>query len=295
VLLFVLFLFACLPASGQDSSTWQFVFMTDIHIQPELHAVEGFRQALRSSETYRPDFIMTGGDLIRDALRATHGRADSLYRLYISTVKDAKVPVYSTMGNHEVYGWSKKSNADPHDPDYGKGMWDRFMGKRYYSFDHKGWHFIILDSMVKPDSGTYAGGIDSTELAWLRMDLTTVAASTPIMAVTHIPFMSCMVQIVNGASVPNGPSEVIQNSKEVLEAFSGHNLRYVLQGHMHFLEDLYLQGKTHFLTGGAVCANWWKGPNHGLEEGYLVVRVAGNDLTWNYVDYGWEARPDSTK
>jgi 3',5'-cyclic-AMP phosphodiesterase len=295
VLLFSLLLPVLTPAFGEDSGPWQFVFMTDIHIQPEARAVEGFQQALRSAEAHHPDFIVTGGDLIMDALRASHGRADSLYRLYIETVKDVHVPVYNTPGNHETYGWSKKSHADPNDPDYGKGMWARFLGKRYYSFDHKGWHFIILDSIIKPDSGSYAGGVDSTELAWLRADLATVAAATPIIAVTHIPLMSCMIQFQEGATVANGPSEVIQNSKDVLDAFVGHNLRYVLQGHMHFLEDIFVQNKIHFLTGGAVCAKWWKGPNNGLEEGYLALRVAGNDVTWNYIDYGWNAQSDSTK
>jgi Icc protein len=282
-------------AFGKEPEAWQFVFMTDIHLQPEFHAVEGFKQALHHSEKYHPDFIMMGGDLIRDALRASHGRADSLYRLYKETVKDATVPVYNTMGNHEVYGWLKKTNRDSTDADWGKGMWDRFMGKRYYSFDHKGWHFIILDSIVPGDSGGYAGGVDSLELAWVREDLSKIAAATPVIAVTHIPLMSCMIQMQEGATVPNDPSVVIKNSKQVLEAFAGHDLKMVLQGHMHYLEDIYAQGKIHFLTGGAVSAKWWKGPNNSMEEGYVMLTVKGDDVTWDYVDYGWNAVSEGAK
>ena len=62
--------------------------MTDIHIQPEENAVAGFTQALDSVNKLNPDFILTGGDLIMDALGQSYGRADSLYNLYMEVIKN---------------------------------------------------------------------------------------------------------------------------------------------------------------------------------------------------------------
>ena len=76
-------------------------------------------------------------------------------------------------------------------------------------------------------------------------------------------------------------------AREVLDLFEGHTLRLVLQGHLHYLEDLFIQGKTHFITGGAVSSAWWKGKRHGLEEGFLYITVEGEDFDWEYIDFGW--------
>jgi predicted phosphodiesterase len=81
---------------------------------------------------------------------------------------------------------------------------------------------------------------------------------------------------------------VIENSRDVLDLFSGHNLKLVLQGHLHIVEEAYIDG-IRFITGGAVCAKWWEGPRQGMEEGYVLVHVTGEEIDWEYVDYGWDA------
>ena len=67
-------------AEGDDNFT--FVFMTDIHLQPERNAIEGFNQAIDSVNKLNPDFVITGGDLIMDALGQSFERSDSLYNFY---------------------------------------------------------------------------------------------------------------------------------------------------------------------------------------------------------------------
>jgi Icc protein len=67
------------------------------------------------------------------------------------------------------------------------------------------------------------------------------------------------------------------------------NLKLVLQGHQHYYEDLYLDG-VHFITGGAVSAKWWGGPIGKLEEGFMMIRVFGDQIRTEYVDYGWAAQ-----
>ncbi len=267
---------------------FSFIFMTDIHVEPERHAEEGFTKAIEKVNALKPDFVITGGDLIMDALEQKEPRADSLYNIYINLSKKFKMPVYNTMGNHEMFGVIKTSGISPDDPLYGKKMFEKKLGKLYYAFDHKGWRFYILNSIDIDENRNYYGHIDDAQIAWLKEDLQHVDKTTPICISVHIPFYTIQTQMLEGPLTPNARGGVITNGNEVLKLFEGHNLKLVLQGHLHFLEDLYANG-VHFITGGAVCAAWWQGPRNGMEEGFLKIDVKGDDFSWKYIDYGWEA------
>ena len=271
----------------ENDQSFKFIFMTDIHLQPEKNAVAGFNQAIDSVNKINPDFVITGGDLIMDALGQKYERADSLYNLYLKSEKRFNMPVYNTMGNHEIFGIYEKSGVEKSHPEYGEKMFEARLGKRYYSFDHEDWHFIILDAVEDTGESGYIGLIDEKQIKWIKSDLEGIDPETPIVVSTHIPFITSFMQILYGSTEPNGESLVVTNSKEVLELFKGYNLKIVLQGHLHYLEDIYVGG-THFITGGAVCSKWWEGKNNGLEEGFLIVNITGDDFNWEYFDYGWE-------
>jgi Icc protein len=270
-----------------SGKTFSFAFITDIHIQPEKRAVEGFQMAIDTINKLKPDFVITGGDLIMDALAQTEGRADTLYNLYLETSRGINMPVYNTIGNHELFGIYEKSGIDPSHELYGEKMFENRIGKRYYAFNHKGWRFYILDSVDETEERSYYGFIDQGQIDWLKQDLSTVDNTTPLAVSVHIPFITVQTQLSDGVLAPNSPGLVITNANEVLELFRDYNLKLVLQGHLHFLEDIFTQG-IHFITGGAVCAAWWNGPNHGMEEGFLLVRVSDDKVNWDYIDFGWE-------
>lgn len=287
-------LFACKKDIKKDQvadapETFSFAFLTDIHVQPELRATEGFRQAITKVNALQPDFVITGGDLIMDALGVSYGRADSLYNLYNQVSGEFDMPVYNTVGNHEVFGVYKSSGIDTLHPEYNKKMYENRIGDRYYSFDHKGWHFIVLDAVgVKPER-QYYGYIDEQQVEWLKSDLNQLSKETPIVLSVHIPFITSMTQLTQGSMAANGEGIIITNARDVLLLLYEYNLKLVLQGHLHFLEDIYVGGKTHFITGGAVSAAWWKGPRGIMEEGFVMIHVKDDDLNWEYIDYGWEA------
>ncbi len=286
IILLGLMLFGCKQKTAKEES-FTFAFLTDIHLQPERNATEGFKQAISVVNEIKPDFVITGGDLIMDALGQTYGRADSLYNLYNETAQAFNMPVYNTMGNHEVFGYYASSGVDSTHALYGDRFYMERIGKRYYAFDHKGWRFYILDSIDEWEEGGYYGFVDEEQIAWLKNDLDAVDPETPICISVHIPFVTVQTQLVQGATSPNGRGSVITNSKEVLDLFENHNLKLVLQGHLHFYEDIFANG-THFITGGAVSASWWRGPRGEMEEGFLMVRVKGDQVTSEYIDFGWE-------
>src|SRR5210317_2102515 len=88
-----------------EENKFSFVFLTDIHVQPELDADKGLMKAISKVNELNPDFVITGGYLIMDALGQTKERSDSLYLLYKKLQNSFEMPVYNTIGNHEHYAF----------------------------------------------------------------------------------------------------------------------------------------------------------------------------------------------
>ena len=174
-------------------------------------------------------------------------------------------------------------------PEYGEKMFEKRLGHSYYSFEHKGWKFMIINSIEDTKNGNYAGQVDTAQISWIKSELKKADHTTPIVLSTHIPFITASTQKYDGSTLPNDSSLVVFNSKEVISLFTGYNLKLVLQGHLHTVEDIYIDG-IHFITGGAVSGGWWRGPNRGFEEGFMYITFRNDDFRWRYVDYGWNVK-----
>ena len=148
---------------------------------------------------------------------------------------------------------------------------------------------MILNSVEDTKKDSYIGWIDKAQIDWIKDELLSTDPQMPIVISTHIPFITASTQKNVGTTVGNDSSTVIYNGKEVLDLFKGYNLKLVLQGHLHSIEDIYIDG-IHFITGGAVAAAWWNGPNNGIEEGYMLISIKNKELSWKYIDYGWEIK-----
>ncbi len=277
-----------LHSQSQDDEI-VFVFMTDIHVQPERNAIEGFKKAIQKVNEINPDFVLTGGDLIMDALGVNYERADSLYKIYSELIKLIKTPVYNTIGNHEIFGWYDKTKTLRSHPEFGKKMFINRISKNYYSFNYKKLKVFVLDSIEEiEEQGKYYGYVSAEQVNWLKDELSKTDTSTILIISTHIPLLTTFSQIYHGSVAANERGLVVENSKEIMDLFKNHNLKLVLQGHLHFFEDLNIQNKIRFVTGGAVSARWWTGPNEGLEEGFVLVRIKGEKIEIEYIDFGWE-------
>ncbi len=291
---FVLFLFAtgCDQKTKQETkneNAFTFAFLTDIHLQPERGAIDGYKLAIKKVNELNPDFVITGGDLIMDALGQNYERSDSLYNLYTELTKDFEMPVYNTIGNHEIFGLYEESKVDTTHELYREKMYEDRIGPRYYTFEKQGWKFFVLDAIGYTKERKYIGKIDQEQIKWITTELEKTSKEIPIAISVHIPFITVGTQIMYGSLEANSPGAVITNAKELLDLFQEHNLKLVLQGHLHILEDIYIKG-IHFITGGAVSAKWWSGPHHGLEEGFILFTINKDkqEIEWKYIDYGWE-------
>ncbi|MDE1155455.1 MAG: metallophosphoesterase [Acidobacteriaceae bacterium] len=282
-------------AAAPKAQDFDFIFFTDTHIQPELDAANGCAMAFRKIRTEKADFAIQGGDHVFDSLGVPKERALSLFDLYYKTEQDLGMKTYHTIGNHDCIGIYTKSGVSPSDPLYGKRYYEDHLGKTFYSFDHKGVHFIVLDSIGITSDRHYEGRIDAQQLQWLALDLAALHPAHPVIVVSHIPIVSAIDSYVPRPAEPETHhGATVVNSSEVIQLFEGRNVLGVLQGHTHINEVVTWHG-VPYITSGAVSGNWWHGTRLGAAEGYTVVSVRNGKLQTRYETYGFKSvEPQNT-
>jgi 3',5'-cyclic-AMP phosphodiesterase len=272
-------------ATVPGANSFDFVFFTDTHIEPELNAAGGCAMALRKIRSLNPAFAIQGGDHIFDAMSASRSRATDLFDLYSRTEEVLGMTVHHTLGNHDVFAIAAADGRLL--PEYGKEMYEKRFGRTYYSFDARGYHFIVLDSIQITQGQSYEGRIDDDQLHWLAGDLSARPLSQPVIVITHIP-------LVTGANAygPARPDKAgkvsVVNAWQVLPLLEKHNVLGVFQGHTHINEVVTFRGIS-YISCGAVCGNWWHGPRWGTPEGFTVVSLREGKCSWRYETYGFQS------
>jgi Icc protein len=286
----ILLLYCCKSIAQKSNSEndFSFVFATDIHVDTTKTSQQGFQKAIDTINQLDPDFVITGGDLVMDALDAKYIEAVNLFKIYKNMSSSIQVPVYNTIGNHDFFGVYDTSGTAINNPEYGTKMYENNIGEQYKYFEYKGCHFFLLNSVkiALDEDYKYIGLIDSFQIEWIKSILQRIDTLAPIIISTHIPFLTVWTEVNYNALQPNFKGIVVNNSTEVLKLFENHNLKLVLQGHLHYLENIKVFG-IDFITGGSVCGNWWTGPHMQTEEGFLKIDVKDNEFTWKYIDLEW--------
>ncbi len=274
--------------------SFSFVHITDVHIQPELGATEGVKKAFAAIRALpqRPSFGLVGGDLVMDAALVPHSRADRVYDLWRQEASDLGLRVHYSIGNHDLYGLKVDGKPANEDPDFGKFLWKKRLNldRSYSTFDHQGWRFVCLDSTgITPDY-TWEGSLDAAQITWLDDLLRSTPKSMPMVFLTHFPIFTAITMYTESTTAATTAGMIVKNGRTFKEMIQNHNVKAVFQGHTHIVEEIDYLG-VRYITGGAICGDWWKGKRLGVHpEGFSVVTISGDNLTWRYVPYGWTAR-----
>ena len=156
------------------TNDFYFVQLSDIHWgfkgAPNPDAANTLKKAIVSVNALDvlPDFIMFTGDL-------TH------------TTDDPKERRRRLAEFKEIAANLKVQNVrfmpGEHDAslDFG-AAYKEFFGETFYSFDHRGVHFVVVDNVSDPGAK-----IGEEQLAWLAKDLATRKQDDPIVIFTHRP------------------------------------------------------------------------------------------------------------
>ena len=278
-------------ADTSAAGSLKFVYYTDIHARLEWDTPRAMELAADAINAQGCDLAICGGDVITDGFEFAAEFVAPRWEAYFEKLHHRiNAPVHAMIGNHDLVAAMPKDGsqaaADP------KAIFRKKMNleKTYRSFDWRGYHFVLLDSIeVTRDELKYRGYVDADQLAWLKNDVANVSPDTPIIAAIHMPLLTGFYQATEGSSAPGPANRVVVNNRDVLAAFEGRNLLLVLQGHLH-VDEMLRWRKTTFITGGAVCGQWWRGPWQGTEEGFGVVKIENGRVNWEYIAIGWEAQ-----
>jgi Icc protein len=243
-------------AFADSSKNFNFAYISDSHLQ-QIKGTQFVRNWDRGliravAETNlldpKPDFVVFGGDLAQLGKKEEldHG-AEMLSRLSYDTKH--------VMGEHDYY------------LDLGE-YWSELFGPQYYSWDHKGVHFVVLNSILTYDQWTYErwpsgeqrmlemAGLDNPNSSpfmvgddqreWLRKDLAQLSKDTPVVLFSHSPIQ----KIYKGWNFWTEDAEQVQ---ALLAPFPDVTVVY---GHVHQIQYNQI-GNISF---HAVMATAWPWP-----------------------------------
>ena len=160
-----------------SQSDFSFVQISDSHIgfnkgaNPDVtgtlaHAIE--RADIVSPGIKAPDFMIHTGDITQNSKATEFDTASQIIRSF-------KREVFYVPGEHDFI-----DDGDQYKQRFGKGT----LGNGWYSYNHKGVHFVGLNNCVQVDA---MGNLGADQLAWLKSDLQGLSSSTPIVVFAHIP------------------------------------------------------------------------------------------------------------
>ncbi len=274
-----------------QAGSLKIAFVTDIHARTEWDTPLALEKAAAAINAEQPDLIVGGGDYITEGFESPASAVAVRWEVFRSFQQALEARLEPAMGNHDLVA-ARPSDGSPPAPDP-RAIFRQFFGLEspVRSFDFEGVHFMFLDPIViTRDRGLpYRMEIPDEQVEWIRQDLEGVARSTPIVLVSHAPLRSGQYREAEEAGSAPPPNRVVVNHQVVLDLFYQHRLVLVLQGHLH-VEEVLREGGITFITGGAVCGQWWRGPWQGTPEGFGVATLEEGGVAWRYVPYGWKAR-----
>lgn len=216
---------ACIRAAEPDTGSFLFGVVTDVHYadaesRGSRHyrdSISKLRQAVESFNALNVAFVVELGDFID----AGGSKEDELR--YLQTIDKVyqgfRGDRHYVLGNHCLNAFTKAKFLE---------ACGSKVKRSYYSFDYRGYHFVVLDANFKQDGSPYADGnfswLDTTipeqEQQWLKADLA-AAGNKKTIAFVH----QNLHDEKNAHGVKNAPAvrRILEDAGNVLAVFQGHD------------------------------------------------------------------------
>jgi len=276
-------------AFADISENFTFAYISDSHIQhiKGREFVRNWDQGLKRAvaETNllnpKPDFVLYGGDIAQLGTKPEidHG---------LELLSPLRYKVYYALGEHDYY------------LDLGE-YWEREIGPQYYSFDHKGVHFVVLNSILTYEDWikkwptaeermAVMAGLDNpkgspfmvgeAQREWLRKDLEKVNPYRPIVVLSHSPLQKLFRNW-------NFWTEDAEEIRQILHRF--HKVT-VIYGHVHQIQYNQI-GNTSFHAAMATAWPWPYPSSYAQAQNYmpkLTVPMNRADPFFERDATGWQ-------
>ncbi|MFZ3375078.1 MAG: metallophosphoesterase [Chthoniobacterales bacterium] len=223
----------------------------------DLHALEPtcrpwFDQVVRQMKASAPtaEFCLLGGD------QADEGTAAQL-TLIKESFSALGIACHAVVGNHDY-----RSDTD-------RSAYERIFPEQInYTFTHRGWQIIGLDSSEGTKSQETR--ISATTLNWLDQNVSKLDAKRPTILFTHFPL---------GDFVVARPI----NADDLLKRCYGLNLQAVFCGHFHgFTERSF---RNAIITTDKCCSRIRLNHDGTPEKGWFVCQAANGEIKRRFVEF----------
>lgn len=268
--------FAVVKADRQVNQEKTLIFMADLHLRDEHFIKENLQKVAEKINHLKPEAIFMLGDLVHEAYSDEPMEAERKFSLINPFRQKLSAPSHCLVGNNDVFGWRRSGLIEGDHPLYGKKMFEKYFGPRYYSINAAGFHIIALDDIQGkqlPQKKEYLGWIEKSQLKWLQEDLKNVSQDTHIIILTHIPLLSSInsfFAIANPDIIDNiwyfqgriASSLFVANFDQLSVLLKPFKKITFIAGHLHIFEKGSFKGKDrtiNFFVCGSVCGSYWAG------------------------------------
>jgi 3',5'-cyclic AMP phosphodiesterase CpdA len=162
--------------STPKTSDFTFVQISDSHLgfqgraNPDVAGTFTQSIALVNALPDRPDFVIHTGDVTHFSTVEQFDQAKQM----MSSLRTPQVLVLP--GEHDTVDDTGQKYLSV----FGSGT----QGTGWFSFDHKGVHFI---SLVNTTGQQVLGHLGTEQLTWMRNDVAHISSETPVVVFSHIP------------------------------------------------------------------------------------------------------------
>ncbi len=242
-------------ATSAITGTPLFVQISDTHIgfnkdaNPDVAGTLTQTIGLVNAMAEQPALVIHTGDITHLSKAAEFDTAQQL----LSTLRVGEL--HTVPGEHDV--------TDGIGTEYFNRFGKASNNKGYYSFDHKGVHFVALVNVMNFKPGGL-GAFGSDQLEWLEEDLKGRSASTPIVVFSHMPMWT--IYEAWGWGTDDAPQAL-----SYLKRFGSVT---VLNGHIHQIVQK-VEGHVTFHTARATA---YPQPAPGVGPGPGPLKVPADQL-----------------
>ena len=211
---------------------FEFVHIADTHLPA---GEKNFKAVINDINTcVKPSFVVITGDI------TDHGTREE-YESYLEYIRRLHCNVYTGTGNHDLQWWTSNGKND---------FKDR-VGPLFYSFDHGGVHFVMLDSAV---AFVTDGSYGKKQLEWLAEDLSTMPDSAPVIIFAHHP---------------SKLQDNVTEKARLINLLKHYNVVAFMGGHMH---------EWGYTVENGILWEYIADQKNNNCQGYAVVEVTSNML-----------------
>ncbi len=237
-------------ADNGQGGEFTFIAVNDLHYLNQK-CEPWFERVVKQMKTTepRPEFVLVVGDVCEHGTPAQHGAIRE-------ALNSLGLTCHTVIGNHD---WTAPTDREAFDK--------HFPGSTNYSFTHRGWQFVGLDSSQGQKSSGVS--VQAHTLRFLDDTLPKLKPDLPTVLFTHFPF---------GVLTPYR----VLNADTVLERFKDLNLVAVFNGHFHGFTERQ-RGSTVLTTNK--CCSFARANHDGTpERGYFVCTAKDGRITRQFVE-----------